>query len=129
MIRRPPTTTPNSARQGPYCVTNSGMDSQKRRARLWRAARWAVVLGVLYAMLRWFEHSQIYQPSREFEASPTELGRAFEEVRFKTSDGVALHGWFFPANTNSLRADRAFLICHGNGGNVSHRLGLCAALL
>src|SRR6185436_15856470 len=27
------------------------------------------------------------------------------------------------------RAHLAFLICHGNGGNVSHRLGLCGALL
>ena len=87
------------------------MDSQKRRARLKRAARWVVVLGVLYAMLRWFELSQIYQPSREFEASPTELGRAFEDVKFQATDGVALHGWFFPAHTNSPRAHLAFLIC------------------
>jgi len=84
-------------------LTNSRMDSEKRRARLKRAARWVVVLGVLYAMLRWFEHSQIYQPSREFEASPAELGRAFEEVRFQTSDGVALHGWFFPRTPTHAR--------------------------
>jgi len=117
------------ARHAPSIVTNSRMDSQKRRARLKQVARGFVALGVLYAMLRWFEHSQIYQPSREFEASPTELGRAFAEVRFKASDGVALHAWFFPANTNSPRAQLAFLICHGNGGNLSHRLGLCGALL
>lgn len=110
-------------------MTNSGMDSQRRRTQLKRAARWVVVLGVLYAMLRWFEHSQIYHPDRQFEASPTELGQAFEEVRFQASDGVALHGWFFPANTNSPRAPLVFLICHGNGGNVSHRLGLGGALL
>ena len=119
----------NGARQVASLMANSEMDAQKRRAWLKRAARWFAVLGLLYVMLRWFEHSQIYQPSREFEASPTELGRAFEEVRFKASDGVALHGWFFPANTNSPRAHLVFLICHGNGGNVSHRLGLSAALL
>jgi hypothetical protein len=105
------------------------MDSQKRRARFKRAARWLGLLGVLYLMLRWFEHSQVYQPCRQFEASPTELGRTFEEARFKTADGVTLHGWFFPAETNSPRAQLAFLICHGNGGNVSHRLGLAGALL
>jgi len=80
-------------------------------------------------MFRWFEHSQVYHPTREFEASPTELRRPFEDVRFKAADGVELHGWFFPANTTSQRAHLAFLVCHGNGGNISHRLGLCAALL
>jgi len=105
------------------------MDSRKRQARLKQVARSLAVLGLLYVMLRWFEQSQVYQPSRELEASPTDLGRPFEEVRFLTSDGVALHGWFFPAATNSPRARLAFLICHGNGGNISHRLGLCGALL
>ena len=105
------------------------MDPQKRRARLKRLARWLGTLGTLYFMLRWFEHSQVYHPFRKLEAAPAELGRAFEEVRFQTSDGVALHGWFFPASTNWPRVQLAFLICHGNAGNVSHRLGLCGALL
>ncbi len=105
------------------------MDSQKRRAWLLRGARWFVGLVILYAMLRWFEHSQIYHPFREFEGSPAELGRAFEEARFQAADGVSLHGWFFPAKTNSARAHLAFLICHGNAGNISHRLGVCGGLL
>ncbi|MCU0785418.1 MAG: alpha/beta hydrolase [Verrucomicrobia bacterium] len=80
-------------------------------------------------MFRWFERSQIFHPTRQLEATPDELRRPFEDVRFKAEDGVELHGWFFPANTNSPRAHLAFLICHGNGGNISHRLGLCEALL
>ena len=80
-------------------------------------------------MFRWFEHSQVYHPSRALEATGSELGRAFEDVRFKASDGVELNGWFFPGNTNSSRARLAVLFCHGNGGNISHRLDTCAALL
>jgi hypothetical protein len=80
-------------------------------------------------MLRRFEHSQVYYPERQLEASPEELRRPFEDARFKATDGVQLHGWFFPANTNSPRAHLAFMICHGNSGNISHRLGLCAGLL
>ena len=80
-------------------------------------------------MFSWFEHSQVYHPTRELEATPEELRRLFEDVRFKTGDEVELHGWFFPANPNSSRSHLVFLICHGNGGNLSHRLGLCAALL
>lgn len=101
----------------------------KHKKLLVRLARVLAIVVVLIIMLRWFEHSQVYHPYRELEGSPAEFGRAFEDVSFKTGDGVRLHGWFFPAKTNSPRAQLAFLICHGNAGNVSHRLGLCGALL
>jgi hypothetical protein len=80
-------------------------------------------------MLRWFEHSQVYHPSRVLDATGAELGRPFEDVQFKASDGVELNGWFFPAATNSPRARLAVLLCHGNAGNISHRLDTCAAWL
>jgi len=105
------------------------MNSRQRRAWVKHGIRLLVALAVLLVMFRWFENSQIYHPTRQLETTPAEVGRAFEDVRFKTSDGVELHGWFFPANTNSSRAYLVFLICHGNGGNISHRLGLCDALL
>lgn len=105
------------------------MNSQCRRTWIGLGVRGLVAIAVLFVMFRWFEHSQVYHPTRELEASPAGFGRAFEEVRFKAGDGVELHGWFFPANTNSPRAHLVFLICHGNGGNISHRLGLCAVLL
>jgi uncharacterized protein len=80
-------------------------------------------------MFRWFEHSQVYHPDRTLTATGAELGRPFEDVRFTGGDGVALNGWFFPANTNSARAHLAVLVCHGNAGNIGHRLDTCAALL
>ncbi len=80
-------------------------------------------------MLRWFEHSHVYHPSRTLDASGAELNRPFEDVIFKAADGVQLNGWFFPAATNSARASLAVLVCHGNAGNISHRLGLCQSLL
>ena len=33
-------------------------------------------------------------------------------------DGTRLHGWYIPA----AGADRTILFCHGNAGNISHRL-------
>jgi hypothetical protein len=104
--------------------------NQQRAIRALKRVGVIVLLSILSGcMLRQFEHSQVYHPYRQLEASPTELGRAFEDVRFKTEDGVALHGWFFPGETNSPRAELAFLICHGNAGNISHRLALSEALL
>jgi hypothetical protein len=79
-------------------------------------------------MLRWFERSQVYHPDRAFIASAAELGRPFEDVRFKAEDGIELHGWFFP-NANARHSQLAVLYCHGNAGNISHRLDLAQALL
>ncbi|HTL17360.1 MAG TPA: alpha/beta hydrolase [Patescibacteria group bacterium] len=80
-------------------------------------------------MLRWFEHHQVYHPSRVLDASGAELGRPFEDVYFPSTDGVQLNGWFFPANTNSSRNSIVVLLCHGNAGNISHRLEMTDALL
>lgn len=84
---------------------------------------------LLFVMIRWFEHSQVYHPSRHMETTGAELGRPFDDVRFRADDGVELNGWFFPGNTNSARASLAVLVCHGNGGNISHRLDMAEALL
>jgi fermentation-respiration switch protein FrsA (DUF1100 family) len=84
---------------------------------------------LLIVMLRWFEHNQVYHPDRKMDATGAELGRPFENLYVLSSDGVKLNGWFFPADTNSPRAGLAFLVCHGNAGNISHRLELCRALL
>ena len=80
-------------------------------------------------MLRWFEHSQVYHPDRVLVATGAELNRVFEDIWLETADGVELNGWFYPANENSPRADWVALVCHGNAGNISHRLELCSALL
>jgi pimeloyl-ACP methyl ester carboxylesterase len=80
-------------------------------------------------MLRWFEHSQVFHPDRVLLATGAELDRPFEDVYFRSGDGIELNGWFFPADANSPRAQMAFLLCHGNAGNISHRLETCRALL
>lgn len=105
------------------------MTATSRRRWLIRLAKTALVLAVLFMLLRWFEHKQTFQPRRDMEARPAELGRPWEDVRFAAADGVKLHGWFFPGAPDSPHADRVFLVCHGNAGNISHRLPLAAALL
>lgn len=80
-------------------------------------------------LFRWFEHSRVYHPSRRLDASAAELGRPFEDVFFTTNDGIKLNGWFFPASADASHREIAILNCHGNGGNISHRLGLYRALL
>jgi uncharacterized protein len=80
-------------------------------------------------MIRKFEYGQVYRPDSEFVADGKELGRPFQDVYFAASDGVLLNGWFFPSDSDSKRNNLVMLVCHGNGGNLSHRLELCRTLL
>ncbi len=70
------------------------------------------------ALLLIFERHLIYFPTRGHEVTPADLGLAHEEVLVRAEDGVRLHGWFLP----SKRSQLTVLVCHGNAGNVSHRL-------
>ena len=57
-------------------------------------------------------------PGRTLAATPSQIGLRFEEVRITTADRVDLHGWYVPAPADAP----AILLCHGNAGNIAHRL-------
>ncbi len=99
------------------------------RKRIEFFARLLIAALLIFIMLRWFEHSQVYHPDKTITVSGTALGRPFEDVFFKTRDAVELNGWFFLANPKSPRSHLAVLICHGNAGNIGDRLEMTKALL
>lgn len=82
----------------------------------------AVVLFITYlgfCLSVYFRQSGLlYWPVREVASDPGELRLAFESVSFRSADGVLLTGWYVPAQNS----DFTLLFCHGNGGNISHRL-------
>ena len=80
-------------------------------------------------MLRQFEFNLVYQPSARLEANPCALHRPFEELVLPVEPNVRLHGWFFPSQETQSSEGKVLLVCHGNGGNISHRLGLCKLML
>ncbi|MFL6652127.1 MAG: alpha/beta hydrolase [Sulfurifustaceae bacterium] len=61
-----------------------------------------------------------FQPYRTLVRTPDDIGLAYEDVRFKTADGVALHGWFLPANATACAT---VLFLHGNAENISTHIG------
>jgi len=62
--------------------------------------------------------SQIFFPDPVLVTSPGREGLAYEEVWAETADRVRIHGWLIPA-PNPLGL---ILFCHGNAGNISHRM-------
>lgn len=66
------------------------------------------------------EDSFIYLPSRTLTATPADAGLAYETREFGTTDGVRLHGWYIPHPA----ARYTVLHCHGNAGNIGHRVRL-----
>ena len=101
----------------------------KRRLRRWLLLALVGVL-LIYAMLRAFEYSQVYHPYAAWDTAPGDLGRAFEDALIPVERGEQISAWFFP-QTNVAGGARGpvFLVCHGNGGNISHRLDLAQLLL
>jgi len=81
-----------------------------------------VVLVVAYSVLGWslyfMQPAFLYKPVRQVLYTPEELDLDYEEVKFFTSDGLRLSAWYIPAQN----AKTTVLLCHGNGGNIMHRL-------
>lgn len=57
-------------------------------------------------------------PSRQVDATPADIGLAYESIRLSTRDGESLAGWYVPADA----ARGTLLYLHGNAGNIGHRL-------
>lgn len=73
---------------------------------------------VLVAFVYLRQAKMLYFPSREIEATPADTGLAFEEIPLRTSDGLNISAWYIP----SPQARGFLIFCHGNAGNISHRL-------
>jgi uncharacterized protein len=65
-----------------------------------------------------FVESQIFFPDPLLICTPSEALLDYEDVWFNTSDDVRLHGWIVPSAGSSA----LMLFCHGNAGNISHRV-------
>ncbi len=68
-------------------------------------------------ILEFSEKGIVFFPDQVLVGTPADYGLAYEDVWFKSADGVRLHGWWVP------REGAPVLVWfHGNAGNISHRL-------
>jgi hypothetical protein len=83
----------------------------------------ALLLGVLALSFlsgcwNWFVEKQVFFPDKTIVQTPADYDLPFEDIWFTSSDSIRLHGWLIPASPSN----HIFLFCHGNAGNISHRL-------
>jgi fermentation-respiration switch protein FrsA (DUF1100 family) len=85
-----------------------------------------LIMGIaFYVFYPKIENFFIFIPQSAFDFTPEGMQLNHEEVYFHTEDGKKLHGWFFPLDG----ACPVILFCHGNAGNISHRLDNVELLL
>lgn len=80
-----------------------------------------IIYCIVVAIFANFQARLIYYPhypTREIEKTPEEIGIIYEDVTIIASDGVKLSAWFIPVKDSR----GVFIFCHGNAGNISHRL-------
>jgi fermentation-respiration switch protein FrsA (DUF1100 family) len=78
---------------------------------------YAVLAGALF----FYQPNLLYfpdMPTREIEVTPGDIGLDFEPLTLATRDNEQLDAWLVPADS----ARGVVLFCHGNAGNISHRL-------
>ncbi len=78
----------------------------------------ALFILFFFFFIRYLEKKSLYFPLRAIEATPEGIGLPYEDVSITTQDGIKIAGWFIPAESPRL----TIIFCHGNGGNISHRL-------
>ena len=84
--------------------------------------RYVLIILAAYAglclVLYLFQRRLIYLPSRGEGGSPHDLGLTHESVTIESGDDERIHAWWVPHPT----ARGTALFCHGNAGNLTHRL-------
>ncbi len=80
----------------------------------------AAVYAAILVLVFLFQSHLVYFPMRVIEETPAARGLAFEAVQLRASDGTRLGAWLIPADAPK----GVVLVCHGNAGNISHRLDL-----
>jgi fermentation-respiration switch protein FrsA (DUF1100 family) len=74
--------------------------------------------GLIVIFLFFWQDRMVYYPMKQMEGTPADVGLHYREIELVTPDGVRLSAWYVgTGNTQDV-----LLFCHGNAGNISHRL-------
>lgn len=82
---------------------------------------YALICGGAYL----FQERLVFFPMSEIEATPRDVGLDFQQFTIPVAGAETVTAWILPAEQ-----PRGYVVfCHGNGGNISHRLEVSRLLL
>ncbi len=84
---------------------------------LWILLSAAVGYLLLVVLMYFLQSQMVYHPQKSITYTPNDIGLSYEDTTFTTEDGISLHGWYIPTDSNIT-----VLYFHGNAGNISGRL-------
>jgi fermentation-respiration switch protein FrsA (DUF1100 family) len=106
-------------------MDSTGYSQKSSRGVLLMPFKWlywvllpVLAAGCFYLFYPKIENLFLFFPQRKLDLAPESLHLTYKNVYFNTENGKRLHGWFFPLEKESP----ILLFCHGNAGNISHRL-------
>lgn len=108
----------------PHCIESGDVHSNMLKSSIIPSSMFIVALTLLgvyltfAAILYLFQSRLVFFPERNMIGTPHDIKLPFESIYFRAPDNVELHGWFVPGKN----ARGVVLFCHGNAGNISHRL-------
>jgi len=65
-----------------------------------------------------FQEKLIYHPASQVRSTPAALNLEYQDLHLVSSQGRKIHAWYVPCKN----ARGAVVFCHGNAGNLGHRL-------
>lgn len=77
-----------------------------------------LILAVVFLYVKYLEKNAVFFPVKENGFTPKSVNLEFEDVYFKSSDGLTINGWFIPSD----KAKYTILFFHGNAGNLNGRI-------
>jgi len=61
----------------------------------------------------------VFVPMKAYAATPDHAHLTYDNIWIQSEPGVRIRAWYFPSREGGART---VMLCHGNAGNISHRL-------
>lgn len=87
---------------------------------LWIPLSLVSIYLVLSLYIYFSQDKMVFYPTYDFTILPDQLRLPYEDIQIEITEDVIIHGWYFPSKDSNN--SKAVLFCHGNAGNISHRL-------
>ncbi len=69
------------------------------------------------------QHKMVFFPMSDLVITPDEIGLEYEDLFIEVESNEKINAWYLPCRDSVEIPDRkVVLFCHGNDGNISHRM-------